>query len=81
MPHATVMWGFVHESNMRNNALAEDIFTIRNGLEAKINKEPWKEKPGKKLFSYPGLEDCFNKYTDWVPLGKMRYTHMDLRYQ
>ena len=69
MPHATIKWGFVHEQH-EEQSFGKDIFTIINGLEAKINKEPWKDKPG-KLLSYPGLEDCYNKYTEWKPLGRL----------
>ena len=69
MPHATIKWGFIHEQS-EEQSFSKDIFTIINGLEAKINGESWASLPG-KLLSYPGLEDCYNKYTEWKPLGRL----------
>jgi len=69
MPHATIKWGFIHEQH-EEQSFSKDIFTIINGLDAKINGKSWASLPG-KLLSYPGLEDCYNKYTEWKPLGRL----------
>jgi hypothetical protein len=70
MPHATIMWGFLHEQK-EEQCFGEDIFTI-------VDQDNWRwGEDGTKIL-YPGLEHCFNKYTKWLPMERC-VINMDLR--
>ena len=62
MPHATIMWGFMHERK-EELCFGKDIFSI-------VDQDQWmQDEEGKKVL-YPGLENCYNKYTAWEPLER-----------